>query len=253
MTLATALRGDTSRYRENTLPAIRAAIAAGADALAVDLRTTADGHVVVVRDRSLEQDWGLDRAAGSAELADLAVLGTDVEQRIPTFMEVLAEAGRGPAPRSLLCEVDSAATALAADAVVGEHGMSDRVCFTGSLGTLRDVRAKLPSAGTALPWQQSDLPGPEIWEDLRPDAFNADYRILTRELVEEIQRHGYSVTAWTVDDFPEMVRVAGMGVDSIITSNIAELVPLTRHAELATESAQQEIPSHPQGQGAGLH
>ncbi|MFD0773331.1 glycerophosphodiester phosphodiesterase [Streptomonospora algeriensis] len=243
MTLATALRGDTSRFRENTLPAIRAAIAAGADALAVDLRTTADGHVVVVRDPSRKQDWGLDRAVGSVELAGLAVLGTDVEQRIPTFMEVLAEAGRGPTPCSLLCEVDSAGTALAAEAVVGEHGMSEHVSYTGSIDTLRAVRAKLPSAATALPWEQPHLPGPEIWEDVRPDALSADYRVLTRELVVEIQRHGYSVTAWTVDDFSEMVRLAGMGVDSIITSNIGELVPLTRHGEHTAESGPQEIPS----------
>ncbi|MBB6000504.1 glycerophosphodiester phosphodiesterase [Streptomonospora salina] len=252
MTLATALRGDTSRYRENTLPALRAAIAAGADALAVDLRTTGDGHVVVVGDRSLREDWGLDRAVGSAELADLAVLGDGVEQRIPTFMEVLAEAGRGAAPRSLLCEVDSAGTALAADAVVGEHGMNERVCFTGSVDTLRNVRAKLPSAGTALTWEQSDLPGPEVWEDLRPDVFSADHRVLTRELVVEIQRHGYSVTAWTVDDFAEMVRLAGMGVDAIVTSNIGELAPITRNGENTPESGPRETPSRASDQSTEL-
>ncbi|GAA1776351.1 MULTISPECIES: glycerophosphodiester phosphodiesterase [Streptomonospora] len=242
MTLATALRGDTSRFRENTLPAIRSAIAAGADALAVDLRMTADGHVVVVRDSSLKEDWGLERPAVGAGLADLAVLGTDVEQRIPTFMEVLAEAGRQRIPCSLLCEVDSADTALAAEAVVGEHGMSDHVRYTGPVETLRALRAKLSAAPIALPWDRPDLPAPGVWEDLRPDFFSADYRMLTRELVVEIQRHGYGVAAWTVDDFPEMVRLAGMGVDSIITANIGELVPLTRNREHTGESGPQENP-----------
>ncbi|MUL42854.1 glycerophosphodiester phosphodiesterase [Streptomonospora sp. PA3] len=253
MTLATALRGDTSRFRENTLPAIRSAIAAGADALAVDLCTTSDGHVVVVRERGLEDDRALTRHGRRPALAELAALDTDVEQRVPTFMEVLAEAATGVAHCSLLCEVADVETAVAADAVVGEHGMGERVCYTGTVDTLRAARAKLPHVRMALSWAQPDLPAPDVWEDVRPEVYGTDYRLLTRELVLEIQRHGYAVAAWTVDDFPEMVRVAGMGVDSIVTSNIGELVNLTRYKDPSSDTGPEEIPRPTPERGGGLH
>ncbi|QBI55172.1 glycerophosphodiester phosphodiesterase [Streptomonospora litoralis] len=260
MTLAIALRGDTSRFRENTLPAIRSAIAAGADVLAVDLRTTADGHVVAVREDDADPAQSPRprprRAADRPELVEtlsgLAALGSDVEQRIPTLMEVLAETAGGPAPCSLLCEVDDAQTALAAEAVIGEHGLGDRVCYTGSIDTLHALRSHRPALPIALRWDLPSLPAPEVWEALRPAVFSADHRILTRDSVLEIQRHGYRVAAWTVDDFTEMVRVAGMGVDAIVTADIGELVKLTRNGgQQAAESGAHEYPVTTPGEGIG--
>ena len=241
MTLAIALRGDTSRFNENTLPAIRSAIAAGADVLAMDLRTTADGHVVAVREIGREPDRRLERAVGQAALAELAALGTDVEQRIPTLMEVLAEAGKGPAPCSLLFEVDGVETAVGAEAVVGEHGLGERVVYTGSVDTLHALRDRRPELPVSLSWDLPSLPTPDVWQALRPDFYSCDYRVLTPELILEIQRHGYRVAAWTVDDFTEMVRVAGMGVDAIVTRNIGELAPLTRSAGQTADSGMQEV------------
>ncbi|MBV2363703.1 glycerophosphodiester phosphodiesterase [Streptomonospora nanhaiensis] len=226
MTLAIALRGDTTRFRENTLPAIRSAFAEGADVVAVDLRTTADGHVVVVRDHALEYTWRLARPVSQATLADLAVLGHDVQQRIPTLMEVLAEAA-GPPVRALLLDVDRLETALAAESVVGEHGMGDHIIYTGPLEVLRALRAHRPQAGLLLSWELPSLPPPDVWQSVRPRYYSTEHRLLTRELVAEIQRHGYRIATWTVDDFPEMVRLAGMGVDAIITNNIAELANLS--------------------------
>lgn len=249
MTLAIALRGDTSRFRENTLPAIRSAIAAGADGLAVDLRTTADGHVVAVRDRSPEPDRGLERAAAATGLAELAALDTDVEQRIPTLMEVLAETGRAPAPRALMFEVDSVETALAAEAVVGENGMGEHVSYTGTVETLRALRTHRPNVPIALSWDRPALPAPDVWQALRPGVYSTDHRGLTRELVLEVQRHGYRVAAWTVDDFSEMVRIAGMGVDAIISANIGELVKVTGRRDPTTESGPQAAVNRIPGNG----
>ncbi|MFC3995685.1 glycerophosphodiester phosphodiesterase [Nocardiopsis sediminis] len=224
MTLAIALRGETTRYRENTLPAIRSAYSAGADMVAVDLKTTADGHVVLLRDDTLERLWGSPRAVADLRLADLAVLGAEVEHRIPTLMEVLAEsAGRRS---SLMFNVTSAETALAADTQAGEHNMADRVMFTGSIDALRALHARRPSAAIALTWDQPTLPPGELWKALMPRYYSTDYRSITRELLTEVQRHGYKVAAWTVNDFPEMVRLVGMGVDAILTDNIRDLASL---------------------------
>ena len=50
-----AHRGDSSRAPENTLAAFEAGVEAGASAVELDLRCTADGHVVVMHDESVDR------------------------------------------------------------------------------------------------------------------------------------------------------------------------------------------------------
>ena len=55
MFLNIAHRGDSTNAPENTLAAFEAAIVAGASAVELDLRCTADGHVVVMHDRTVDR------------------------------------------------------------------------------------------------------------------------------------------------------------------------------------------------------
>lgn len=51
MALAIARGGDTSRFPANTLPALRSAFTAGADAVTADIALTADGYAVLLGGR----------------------------------------------------------------------------------------------------------------------------------------------------------------------------------------------------------
>ncbi|GAB3205240.1 glycerophosphodiester phosphodiesterase [Marinactinospora thermotolerans] len=226
MTLAIAHRGDPIRFRENTLPAIRAAVSAGADMIEIDLKVTADGHVVLLHDETLERFWGLDRPVSDLTLAELAALGDGRDRRIPTLMEVLAEFGRPPAP-PLMLDVTSPEVALAADTLVAEHGASDHVLYCGSIEAMRELRACRTDIQLALTWDRPDLPPASLWQELRPRFYNSYWPLLTRELVAEVHRHGYGVCAWTVNDLGEMARLIGMGVDALITDRPADVATLT--------------------------
>ena len=61
MTVACAHRGDSSRFRENTIVAIESAISSGAAIVEIDVRISKDGEVVVLHDPTLERMWGLDK------------------------------------------------------------------------------------------------------------------------------------------------------------------------------------------------
>ena len=48
-----AHRGDSSRFRENTIIAIKSAIDSGAAVVEIDVRISKDGKVVVIHDPTL--------------------------------------------------------------------------------------------------------------------------------------------------------------------------------------------------------
>ena len=68
MFLNIAHRGDSVNAPENTLPAFELAIEAGATAVEMDRRCTADGHVVVLHDKSIDRSTD-----GTGTLADLSL------------------------------------------------------------------------------------------------------------------------------------------------------------------------------------
>ena len=68
MFLNIAHRGDSINAPENTLPAFELAIEAGATAVEMDLRCTADGHVVVLHDKSIDRTTD-----GTGTLVDLSL------------------------------------------------------------------------------------------------------------------------------------------------------------------------------------
>ncbi|TDQ51520.1 glycerophosphodiester phosphodiesterase [Actinorugispora endophytica] len=226
MTLAIAHRGDPVRFRENTLPALRAAVLARTDLVAIDVRLTRDGYVVLVHDEALERLWGSPRPVPESTLADLAALGDGADRRIPTLMEALAEFTRPSFP-PLVLDVPSVEVALAADNAVADHGMHDRVMYSGSPDALRTLRARRPHARLMLTWSRQEPPPPVLWQAVRPNFLHVYWPLVDRELVGAAHRNGCAVSAWTVNDTPEMARLIDMGADAILTGRIADLVALT--------------------------
>ncbi|PSK96501.1 glycerophosphoryl diester phosphodiesterase [Murinocardiopsis flavida] len=227
MTLAIAHRGDPVQFRENTLPALRSAAAAGADLIQVNANLTSDGHVVLLHTDAFERHWNLTRPLSGTTLAELAARGGGADLRAPTLMEALAEFGR-TGTAGLLIDVCSAPAALAADELVAEHKTADHVLYTGSIDAMRALRARRPDAPLCLEWDQPGYPPAELWQELRPRFYTTRWDLLTRELVAEVHRHGFGVCARGVNDLPEMVRLAGTGVDAISTDYPADLVKLVK-------------------------
>lgn len=112
--LVVAHRGDPVSATENTLPALRRAVADGARLVEIDVRLTADGEVVLMHDATTERIWGDPRPVAEQTLAELRSLAIEDGTGVPT----LAEALRAVTPSALLVDLPDAATAAAAWEVV---------------------------------------------------------------------------------------------------------------------------------------
>ncbi|MDJ1132585.1 glycerophosphodiester phosphodiesterase [Streptomyces iconiensis] len=222
MPATVAHRGAPSVVRENTLASFRAAVAAGADAVELDVRLTRDRVPVVLHDRTLERLWGHETPLSALTYKGLNSL-TD---GVPTLAEALAVTHE---VRTMIDLPDPAAAAAAVSAV-READASARVYYCGGPDSLRRVRAAEPGAELALTWHRAAPVRATLLDDLRPHWLNYRFGLLTPALVERAHADGRLVSAWTADRPRTMRRLASMGTDSITTNHIARLVGVLERA-----------------------
>ncbi|MCX4744661.1 glycerophosphodiester phosphodiesterase [Kitasatospora sp. NBC_01287] len=220
--LAVAHRGDPYRFRENTLPSVAAALAAGADAVEVDVRLTRDGVPMLLHDSTLKRLWGLDRPLHALTAEKLAAQRFEGGERVPTLAEALQLVAEHPSAR-LMIDLDDPAPAAAAWQAVSERRAADRVLFCGPATALLAVRALAPEVPLALTWERPGLPVAALLADLRPRYLNPPFGLVDQALVDRAAQAGLAVSTWTVDRRRTMRRMRAAGVASVTSNRIGLL------------------------------
>lgn len=260
--LAYAHQGGAREAPSSTLHAFRTALAAGADALEMDVHRSADGHLVVCHDATVDRTTDgtgaiaaltLDRlraldnaywwvpgevAAPGRPAADYPLRGRapgDPELRIPTLREVL-EACPGVILNLDIKQTAPAVVPYEADlaALLAEYGRTDDV-IVASFNDLATTRFSelAPDVGTSpgtvgVGSFMSALLAGEEWDRGRhvalqvPPSFGPTV-IVSEEFVAAAHRAGVAVHVWTIDDPDEMARLVGLGVDGIMSDRPAAL------------------------------
>ena len=226
MTAVVAHRGDSSVHRENTLDAIRSAVEAGADTIEVDVRLTRDGEVVLLHDTTLQRLWGLDANIADLTLAEVGEIGGG-EMRIPLLSDALLL--MNDATPLLLIDMDSPEPAAAAHRVVAASTSSARVAWCGHLDAMRVIRGLDASADIWLPWGEATPPTAAELAELNPSFVNLPHVYVGAELVAAIHSLGARVSCWTVDDQEQMAWLLSIGVDSITSNRLSQLLHLRDH------------------------
>ncbi len=119
-----AHRGVHTHEPENTLTSLRASIKAGVDFVECDLRTTKDGHIVILHDSTVDRTTDGKGKLAELTLAEVKALTIkNSTERIPTFEELLRES-RGKMGFYLDCK---AVDPMQACALVQRYKLTDRV------------------------------------------------------------------------------------------------------------------------------
>ncbi|MEF3118336.1 glycerophosphodiester phosphodiesterase [Streptomyces chrestomyceticus] len=210
-------RGAPYDHRENTLASLRAALVAGADAVEIDVRLTADRVPVLLHDPTLERLWGHDRRLSSLTYSQVAEVTAG---GVPTLRAALALTAEYPSARALIDLPDPAA-AQAAVFEVHESGATDRVYYCGGGLSMLAVRAADPAAELALSWCRTAPPRPELLARVRPRWLNYHFGLVTEGLVERAHDDGYLFAAWTTDTPRTARRLKRAGVDAVTTNRVS--------------------------------
>jgi glycerophosphoryl diester phosphodiesterase len=245
-----AHRGASSEYPENTMPAFRAAVEAGAAYIELDVHCTRDGEVVVVHDENLSRIASDDRLIAELNMTELEKVDAAFNFSLGTGRPFRGQAIRVPRLSSVLqawpelrfvIEFKPATPAIADAtlAVVRQTGMERRVLFAS------EHQPPILRARTLAPPIPTNLPAVEIVEFVQAVVTGAPpsvvagqalqippehggQRLATPEVIAAAHRHGLEVHVWTVNEPTEIQEMLALGVDGIITDYPRRLLQLLR-------------------------
>ena len=220
--LVLAHRGARRVAPENTLAAFAAAREQGADGIELDVRATRDGALVVHHDPATAD--GIAIAERTSD--ELRAARPDV----PTLVEALDVA------RDLLVNVEiknlpwepafdpSEAVADAVVDLLERRGSVDRVIVSSfnlaSIDRVRERSATIPTGllftGAADLDVMAEVARSRGHGALHPDVRGLDGDAAAAKLAV-VLASGLAVNVWTVNDAVDVVRLAGLGVDGLVT------------------------------------
>ncbi len=225
-------RGASAAAPQNTLAAFRQALEFGADGVELDVHLSADGHVVVIHDFTVDKTTDGTGLVAQKTLAQLKALDASVKfspqfagERIPTLSEVFdALEGKLLVNVELKAPACNAGTALVGPVldVVRRHNMERRVLFSSFnarvLGAMKALAPHIPAGVLYAP--DSPVYARHAWLDpFEPhEARHPHYSMVTRPIVRWCHARGLLVNVWTVDDPGEIRRLVEAEVDAIITN-----------------------------------
>ncbi|MGH9306884.1 MAG: glycerophosphodiester phosphodiesterase family protein [Acidimicrobiales bacterium] len=233
--------------KENTVAAFVEALRLGADGVELDVRLGADGALVVHHDPYIDgvgliselmvgdlPEWvpllGLAIDACGAMTVNIE-LKTDLSPLAPPLtpdpdpdqIPDRAEGAREGIDRLVRQVVDA----------VNERGARGRsVVSSFSLSALDAIRAIDPRIPTG--WltrsHYDQVQALACVIDRGHSALHPPGDVVTSELVARAHDQGVDVCTWTVDDPSRMVELASMGVDSLITNDVAAALRTLRRS-----------------------
>jgi glycerophosphoryl diester phosphodiesterase len=244
-----AHRGDSGAYPENTMESFRAAAAAGALYIELDVHLTRDGEVVVIHDADLERTSG--RKGSVARLTYVEIAAVDAGFtfcsgdgahpfrgkgiHVPRLEEVL----NGLPDRLFVIEVKQVEPSLVEPLIriLDRAGMRRRVAVVSEhqrpLDEIRRLAPGIPAnfsrgevQGLLQAIARRDAAYRPPGDALQVPPKYESWHLVTPEIVAACHRMGVEVHVWTVNETVEMRELIAMGVDGIITDFPGRLLEL---------------------------
>jgi glycerophosphoryl diester phosphodiesterase len=218
----TGHRGSKLKAPENTLSALRQAIAEGADYAEIDVQTTADGTVVLLHDADLMRVASVNRRLRDINYSDLKDIDVGTwfmpefsGERIPTLQEAI-DLARGHIKLNIELKFnwpDPTLSRKVGDIIQQNGFISECVVSSLNFQALTEIKQALPTLKTGLIVLQAvgNLSRMEV------DFLSINASRVTPRLVRDVHRRGDKVHVWTVNDLNNVISMIEMGVDNIIT------------------------------------
>jgi len=184
---------------ENTMRSFRRALEDGANSLEMDLRSSSDGEIVVIHDRTVDRTTDGSGEVSSMDLSTLRKLDAGGGERTPILREVLDLARDNDATLFLEVKVPGVGELLIS-ILKEQDSVDNSVIFDPALlvGEIHEIDSKTKCT--------------------EPGSFRVGIHDLSTEGIAEMHRRGLVLIHGDIDDEEEMHRLISLGLDGIITN-----------------------------------
>lgn len=260
-------RGSRGTHPENTLPALKEALASGADTLEFDLAMSKDGVLFLAHDRKINikicQNWdgtplekeiplfhlsfkeiqNLD--CGSIQNPDFPKQKASTKTKMPSFEEVLIWLNKADPKRTVQMNIETKvekpeegltatpkAFATEIAKLLQKHNAVERSIIQGfDFRSLAEIRKILPKIRISLlVWEQDWKTIETAISKYRPNYVSPNPFWLNPEKIMALRKHELKpkLVVWTINDKSAWQKLIAAGVDGIITDYPRDLVEFLR-------------------------
>ncbi|NJQ06013.1 glycerophosphodiester phosphodiesterase [Streptomyces lonarensis] len=206
-------RGLMGAEPENTLRSFRRAEKEGVDAVELDIHLSADGHLVVMHDTTVDRTTDGSGRVAELSLAEVRRLDAGLGEGVPLFEEAMTSVST-----PVQAEIKDVAAARVLAASITRHGFQDRVrVISFHDAALRETRALLPEIPIALVTGESTPTAADRAVALGADMVSCEFPLLTPSVVRDCHAAGLAVISWTVNTPAELARARELGLDGVVT------------------------------------
>jgi glycerophosphoryl diester phosphodiesterase len=227
-----AHRGASAHAPENTLAAFELALAQGADAIELDAKLSADGHVIVMHDATVDRTTDSHGRVKDRSLAELRSLDAGAffaekyrREKVPALEEVFEALGKRMFVNVELTNYNTPGDHLVESVcmLVKKFGLQKQVLFSSFFASnLSKARGLLPEVPRGLlaftgllgAWARSFGFAFGKYQALHPHL-----KDVTPQQVQRVHRLRRRVHVWTVNTAEDMRRLFHWGVDAIFTDD----------------------------------
>lgn len=249
-------RGCRGLLPENSLPAFEKAVALGVNTLELDLAISKDKQVVVSHEPfmsrfyclkpngeeiSINQDLAFNFYEMDYDSIKLFDCGTKQHPRFPqqknmkTYKPLLSEVFKlsdalnseirynieikaKPEYDNIYTPEPKEYVALVLK-VIDEYNIGERCNLQSfDIRILEEIKRQAPSMTQALLVDENEVIADKLNAlSFKPEIISPYFQLLTKDVVAQYQKEGYSIIPWTVNEKEDMHTVISYGVNSIIT------------------------------------
>lgn len=227
-----AHRGASAHAPENTLAAFELALTQGADGIELDVKLSADGHVIVIHDATVDRTTGAHGRVKDLSLAELRALNAGSffssnfsTEKVPMLEEVFETFGKRIFINVELTNYNTPRDHLVESVcmLVKKFNLQKHVMFSSFYASnLSKAHSYLPEVPCGLlafggllgAWARSFGFAFGKYAALHPYL-----KDVTPQQVQRAHRLKRRVHVWTVNAEEDMRRLFGWGVDAIFTDD----------------------------------
>jgi glycerophosphoryl diester phosphodiesterase len=213
-------RGANGYEPENTMVSFQKAIEMGADGIELDVHLSADGHLIVIHDETIDRTTNGKGAVNQLTMQELKLFRINEKYEIPTLDQVFDLVDKRCFINIELKNQDTAEQVVQ----LIEYYISDKnwnytrfLVSSFDWNALQQIRFSNEDIRIGVLTETDMDLAISFARFIKAETLHPDFQLLTNEYTAKIQEKGIRVFPWTVNDKEDIQKMKSFKVDGIIT------------------------------------